>query len=160
MWEFDHKEIWAPKNWCFRTVLLEKTLESPLDYKGIQPVNPKADKSRVFIARTDVETEAPILWPPDVKRWLTGKDHDAWENWMQEKGMTEDEMVRDNHWLSGHEFNQTQGDSGGQESLACCSPWSSKKSNTSEQLNNSNNNSVSFIHLSILNWTLICSRQC
>ena len=160
MWELDHKEIWAPKNWCFRTVLLEKTLESPLDYKGIHPVNPKADKSRVFIGRTDVETEAPILWPPDVKRWLIGKDHDAGENWMREKGITEDEMVRDNHWLSGHEFNQIQGDSEGQESLACFSPWSSKESNTSEQLNSSNNNSVSFIHLSILNWTLICSRQC
>ena len=90
IWELDHKEGWVPKNWCFWTVVLEKTLESPLDSKEIQPVHPKGDQSWIFIGRTDAE--APILWPTDVKNWLTGKDHDAWKDWRQEeKGMTEDE---------------------------------------------------------------------
>ena len=94
LWELDYKESWALKNWCFWTVVLEKTLESPLDCKEIQPVHPKGDQSRVFIGRTDVEAETPILWPPDVKNRLTGKDPDAGKDWRQEeKGMTEDEMV-------------------------------------------------------------------
>ena len=94
MWELDYKESWAPKNWCFWTVVLEKTLESPLDCKKIQPVHPKGDQSWVFIGRIDAEAEAPILWPPDVKNWLIGKDPDARKDLRQEeKGMTEDEMV-------------------------------------------------------------------
>ena len=98
MWELDCKESWAPKNWCFSTVVLEKTLGSPLDCKEIQPVHPKADQSWVFIERTDVEAETPILWLPDVKRWLIWKDADAGKDWGQEeKGMTEDEMVGWHH---------------------------------------------------------------
>ena len=107
MWELDYKESWAPKNWCFWTVALEKTLESSLDFKEIQPVRPKGDQSWVFIGRTDVEAETPVLWPPDAKSWLIGKDTDAGKDWGQEKGMTEDEMVRWHHWLSGHELGYT-----------------------------------------------------
>jgi len=102
MWELDYKESWAPKNW---TVVLEKTLESLLDSKGIQLVHPKGDQSWVFIGRTDVEAETPILWPPDAKNWLIGKDPDAGKDWRQEeKGTTEDEMVGWHHRLNGHEF--------------------------------------------------------
>ena len=105
MWELDHKESWVPKNWCFWTVVLEKTLESPLDWKEIQPVHPKGDQPWVFIGRTDVEAETPILWPPDVKSWLIWKDPDAGKNWGQEeKGTTEDEKVGWHHQLNGHEF--------------------------------------------------------
>ena len=96
--ELDYKESWAPKNWCFWTVVLEKTLESPLDCKEIQPVHNKGDQSWVCIGRTDAET--PILWPPDGKNWLTGKDPDAGKDWRQEKGMTEDEMVTWHHRLN------------------------------------------------------------
>ena len=105
MWKLDSKESWALKNWCFLTVVLEKTLESPLDCKEIQPVGPKGDQSWVFIGRTDVEAETPILWPPDVKSWLIWKDPDAGKDWGQEeKGMTEDEMVKWHHQLNGHGF--------------------------------------------------------
>ena len=105
MWELDYKESWAPKDWCFWTVVLEKTLESPLDCKEIQPVHPKEDQSWMFIGRTDVEAETPMLWPPYAKSWLIWKDPDAGENWGQEeKGMTEDEMVGWHHRLNGHEF--------------------------------------------------------
>ena len=105
MWELDCEESWAPKNWCFWTVVLEKTLESPLDCKEIQLVHPKGDQSWVFIGRTDVEAEAPILWPPDAKSWLIWKDPDAGKDWRQEgKGTTEDEMAGWHHWLKGHEF--------------------------------------------------------
>ena len=105
IWELDHKESWAPKNWCFWTVVLEKTLESPLDWKEIQPVHPKGHQSWVFTGRTDVETETPIFWPPDVKSWLTGKDPEAGKNGGREvKGTREDEMVGWHHWLNGHEF--------------------------------------------------------
>ena len=92
MWELDYKENWAPKNWCFWTVVLEKTLESPLDCEEIQPVHPKGDQSWVFIGKTDAEAEAPILWPPDAKSWLIWKDPDARKDWGQEKGTTEDEF--------------------------------------------------------------------
>ena len=103
MWELDYKESWAPKDWCFWTLLLKTTLESPLDCKEIQPVHPKGDQSRVFIGKTDAEAE--ILRPPDVKSWLIGKDPDAGGDWGQEaKGMTEDEMVGWHHRLEGHEF--------------------------------------------------------
>ena len=105
MWELDYKESWAPKNWCFWTVVLEKTLESPLDCKEIQLVHPKGYQSWIFIGKTDVEAETPILWPPDGKSWLIGKGPDAGKDWRQEeKGTTEDEMVGWHHWLNGHEF--------------------------------------------------------
>ena len=107
MLELDYKESWVQKNWCFWTVVLEKTLKSPLDCKEIQPVNPKGNRSWTFILRTDAkaETEAPIRWPPDVKNWLIWKDPDAGKDWRQEeKGTTEDEMVGWHHWLNGHEF--------------------------------------------------------
>ena len=105
MWELDYKESWVPKNWRFWTVVLEKTLESPLDCKEIQPVHPKGDQSCVFIGRTDAEAETPILWPPDAKHWLIWKDPDAGEDWRQEeKGMVEDEMIGWHHRLNGHGF--------------------------------------------------------
>ena len=108
MWELDYKESWVLKNWCFWTVVLEKTLESPLDCKQIQSVSPKANQSWIFIGRTDAEAEAPVLWLPDVKNWLIGKDPDAGKDLRQEeKGTTEDEMVWWYHWLHGHEFEQT-----------------------------------------------------
>ena len=126
MWELDHKEGWAPKNRCFWTVVLEKTLESPLDCK-IKSVNPKGYQSWIFIGRTDSEAEDPILWPPDVKSRLTEKDPDAGKDWGQKKKVTENEMVRWHHWLNGHEFEQPLGDRVGQGSLACGSPWSCKE---------------------------------
>ena len=105
MWELDCEQTWALKNWCFWTVVLEKTLESPMDCKEIQPVLPKVDQSWMFIGRTDVEAETPILWPLEVKNWLIGKDPDAGKDWRQEeKGMTEDEMVGWHQWLNRHGF--------------------------------------------------------
>ena len=121
--ELDCEESWELKNWCYWTVVLEKTLESPLDCKEIQPVNPKGNQSWIFIGRTDAKAEAPILWPPNAKNWFTGKDPDAGKNWRQEeKGITEDEMIQWHHQLNGHEFEQTLGDSERQGSLLCCSP--------------------------------------
>ena len=123
MWELNHKEGWEPKNWCFQTVGLEKTLESPLDSKEIKPVNPKGSQPWIFTGRTeaDAESEAPILRPPDAKSSLIGKDPDAEKDWGQrEKGVTKDEMVRWHHQLNGHEFKQTLGDSERQGSLVCC----------------------------------------
>ena len=109
MWELNHKEDWAPKNWCLLIVVLEKTLESPLDCKQIKSVNPKGNQPSIFIGRTDAEVRAPILWSPDIKSQLTEKDPDAGKDWGQEeKGMTEDEMVGRHHWLNGQEFEQTQ----------------------------------------------------
>ena len=122
MWELDHKESWVQKNWCFWIVVLEKTLESPLDCKEIQPVHPTGNQPWVFIERTDAET--PILWPPDAKNWLIRKYLDAGKDWRQEEmGMTEDKMVGWHHWLDGHEFEWTPGVVDGQGSLVCCSPW-------------------------------------
>ena len=129
MWELDYEEGWAPKNWCFWTVVLEKTLESPLDCKEIQPIHPKGDQSWVFIGRTNAEAETPILWLPDAKSWLIWKDIDAGKDWGQEeKGTTEDEMVVWHHRLNGHEFEWTPGD--GQGGLACCGSWGRKESDT------------------------------
>ena len=116
------------KNWRFQTVVLEKILESPLDSKEIKPVNAKGNQSCIFIGKADAEAEASILWPTDGTSWLIGKDLDAGKEWKQEeKGMTEDEMFGWHHWLNGHEFEQTLRDSGGQGSLACCSPWGSQR---------------------------------
>ena len=136
MWELDHKESLALKNSCFWTVVLEKTLESPLDSKEIKPVNPKRNQPWIFNGRTDAEAEAPVLWPPDGKSWLTGKDPDSGKDWRQEeKGMTEDEMVGWHHWLNGYEFEKPQGVGEGQGSLACCSPRDCKESDMTERLN-------------------------
>ena len=129
MWELDSKESWALKKLCFWTVVLEKTLESPLDYREIKPINPKGNQPWIFIRRTDAEAEVPILWSPDVKSWLIRKDPDAGKDWRQEEtGMTEVEMVRWHHWLNGKEFEQTSGDSEGQGSPEYYSPWNHKKS--------------------------------
>ena len=118
-YELDNKEGWVLKNWCFWTIGLEKTLESRLDYKEIKPANPKGNQPWIFLERTDAEAEAPILWPSNVKSWLIGKDPDAGKDWGQEgKGVTEDEMVGWHHQLNGHKFEQSQGDSEGQRSLA------------------------------------------
>ena len=135
MWELDYKENWVPKNWCFWTVVLEKTLESPLDCKEIQPVHPKGDQPWIFIGRTDVEAETPILWPPDAKSWLFWKDPDVGKDWRQEEERTEDEMVRWYNWLNGHEFGWTPGVGDGQGGLACCGSWGSKELGTTEWLN-------------------------
>ena len=137
MWELDHKEGWMSKNWCFRTVVLEKTLESHLYSKEIKPVNPKRNQPWTFIDRTDAEAEVPILWSPTTMSWLIGKDPDAGKDWRQEeKRVTENEMVGSHHWFNGYEFEQTPGDSEGQGSLACCSPWGRKELDTIWWLNN------------------------
>ena len=123
VWELDCEESWAPKNWRFWTVVLEKTLASPFDCKEIKQVYPNGDQSWIFIGRTDAEAETPVLWPPDVKRWLIWKDPDAGKDWTQEKkGTTEDKMVGWHHRLNGHEFEQAPGDGKGLGSLACHSP--------------------------------------
>ena len=136
MWELDCEESWALKNWCFGTVVLEKILESPLACKEIQPVHPKGDQSWMFIGRSDVEAETPILWPPDAKSWLICKDPDAGKDWGQkEKGMTEHEMVGWHHRLNGHRYGWTPGVGDGQGRLACCSSWCHKESDMTEWLN-------------------------
>ena len=136
MWELDCEESWVPKNWCFWTLVLEKTLENPLECQEIQPVRPKGDQSWVFTGRTNTEAETPILWPPDVKSWLIWKDPDAGKDWGQEeKGATEDEMVGWHHWLDGQGFGWTSGVGDGQGCLACCSLWGHKESITTELLN-------------------------
>ena len=138
MWEWDQKEGWALKNWCFWNVVLENTLESSLNCKVIQPVHPKGDQSWIFIGRTDAE--APVLWPHDAKSWLIGKDPDAGKNWRQEeKGMTEDKMFGWLHWLSGHKFEKVIGDGEEQGSLACYSPWGHKELDITEWLKNNSN---------------------
>ena len=138
MWELDCEESWVPKNWCFWTVVLEKTLESTLDYMEIKPVNPKGNQSWIFIEKINTEPEAPIVWPPGAKNWLTGKDlmlgkiegrrrrdDKGWDGWMLS-------------WLNGHEFEQAPGDGKRQGSLARCSPWGCKQSGMTKQLNNKN----------------------
>ena len=126
-----YKGSWAPKNWCFWTVVLEKTLESPLDWKEIQPVNPKGNETLILSGRTDAEAETPILWPPDAKNWLTGKDPNAGKYWRQEEnGMTEDEMVKWHHQFNRHEFEQALGVGDGQGSLVCCGTWGHKESDS------------------------------
>ena len=140
MWELDHKEGWTPKNWCFWAVVWEKTLEGPLDCKEIKPVNPKGNQSWVFIGRTDAEAEVLILWPwraMDAKSQLIIKEPGARKVWGQEKKW-EDEMVGWHHWLRGHEFEQALGDGEEQGSLGCCCPWDREESDTTERLNNNN----------------------
>ena len=135
MWELDHKESWVPKNWCFWTVVLEKTLEGPFDCKEIRPVHPKGDQSWVFIGRTDAKAETAILWAPHAKSWLTGKDPDAGRDLGQEKkGTTEDEITGWHHRLNEHEFEWTPGIGDGQGGLACCDSCR-KESDTTEWLN-------------------------
>ena len=127
MWELDCEEGWAPKNWCIWTVVLEKTLESPLDCKEIQPIHCKGDQSWVFIGRTDAKAETPALWSPHVKSWLIGKDPEVGRDWGQEeKGMTEDEMAGWHHWLNGRESVWTLGVGDGQGGLACYDSWGRK----------------------------------
>ena len=124
MWELDCDESWAPKNWCSWTVVLEKTLESPLDHKEIQPVHSKGDQRWVFFGRNNVKAETPILWPPHAKSWLIGKDSDAGRDWWQEeKGTTEGKMPGWHQWLNGSEFEWTPGVGDGQGGLACCNSW-------------------------------------
>ena len=146
MWELDCEESWVLKNWCFWTVVLEKTLESPLGCKKIQPVHPKEDQSWVFIGRTDVEAETPILWPPDAKSWLTWKDPDTGKDWRrEEKGTTENEMVGWHHQLNGHGFECTLGVGDGQGGLVCWGAWGRKESDMTERL--------SWIELNTCFWT-------
>ena len=146
MSELDYKESWVPKNGCFWTVVLKKTLVSPLDCKEIQPVHPKGDQSWVFIGKTDAEAETPILWPPDAKSWLIWKDPDAEKDWGQEeKGTTEDEMVGWHHQLNGHGFGWTPEVGDGQGGLVCCSSWGSQR--------------VGHDWATELNWTELSSSQ-
>ena len=143
MWESDYKESWVLNNWCFWTVVLEETLESTLDCKEIQPVKSQGNQSWIFIGRTDSEAKTPIVWPPDVKNWLTWKDPDAGKDWRQvEKGMTEDEMVGWHHWLDGHEFEQVPRAGGGQGSLVCRSPRGHKELDTLSDWTDSNRHEV------------------
>ena len=136
MWELDCEESWAPKNCCFWTVVLEKTLESPLDCKEIQPVHSEGDQSWVFFGRNDAKAETPVLWPPHATSWLIGQDSDAGRSWGQEeKGTTEDEMAGWHHWLNGHESEWTPGVGNGQGGLACCDSWGRKELDTTEWLN-------------------------
>ena len=136
MWELDCEESWVPKSWCFWTVVLEKTPESPLDCKEIQPVHSEGDQPWVFFGRTDAKAETPVLWPPHAKSWLVGKDSDAGRDWGQEeKGMTEDEMAGYHHGLDGRECEWSLGAGDGQGGLVCYKSWGHKESDTTEQLN-------------------------
>ena len=136
MWELDCEEGWALKNWCFWTVVLEKTLESPLDCKEIQPVHSEGDQPWDIFGRNDAKDEAPVFWPPHKKNWLIGKDSDAGRDWGQEeKGTIEVEMTGWHHWLDGRESEWTLGDGDGQGGLACCASWGRKESDTTERLN-------------------------
>ena len=136
MWELDCEENWALKNWWFWTVVLEKTLESLLDCKEIQPVHSKGDHPWVLFGRNDAKAETPVLWPLHVKSWLTGKDSDAGrDSGQEEKGTTEDEMAGWHHWLDGRESEWTPGDGDEQGGLACCDSWGLKESEKTERLN-------------------------
>ena len=132
----DHKEGWKLKNWCFWTMVLKKMLEGTLDCKETKPGNPKGKQSWIFIGRTAAEAEAPILWLPDAKSWLIGKDPDAGKDrWQEVKGMAEDEMVGWHYQLNGHKFEQASGYDEGQGSLVCCSLWNLKELDMTERLN-------------------------
>ena len=157
MWELDYKEGWVPKNWCFWTVVLEKTLKSPLDCKKIKPVHPKGDQSWVLAGRTDVEAETPILWLPDAKSWLIWKDPDDWGQ--EEKGTTEEEMVGWHHWLNGHRFGWTLGVGDGQGGLVCCGSWGCKELNTTERLNWTELKCLLYSRISKIYTGLRCSKD-
>ena len=149
MWELDYEESWALKSWCFWTVVLEKTLESPFDCKEIQPIHSEGDQPWDFFGRNDAKAETPVLWPPHAKSWLIGKDSDAGRGWGQEeKGTTEDEMAGWHHWLKGREPGWTPA-VGGQGGLVCCDSWGRKGSDTTERLN-----------WTELNWTEILRPLC
>ena len=135
MWELEYKESWVLKNWCFWTVVLEKTLESPLDCKEIKPVNPKRHQPWIFIGRIDAEAETLIIWSPDAKNWLIWKDPAAGKDWGQEKGITEDEMVGWHHRVHGHGCGWTPGVGDGQGGLVCCDSWGCKELDTIKWLN-------------------------
>ena len=136
MWELDCEEGWALKNWCFWTVVLEKTLESPLNCKEIQPVHSEGDQSWDFFGRNDAKAETLVLWPSHAKSWLIGEDSDAGRDWEQEeKGTTEDEMAGWHYWLDGRESEWTPGIGDGQVGLACRDAWGRKESDTTERLN-------------------------
>ena len=138
-WELDNKEGRVPNNWCFRTMVPEKTLESPLESKEIKLVNLKGNHSWIFIGRTDAEAEAPILWPLDGNSWLIGKDPDAGKDWRQkDKRVTKDKMVGWHHQFNGHELGQTLGDGEGWGNLACYSPWGHEDLNMTWWLTNNN----------------------
>ena len=145
MWELDHKESWALKNWCFRTMVLEKTLERSFDNRKIKQINLTGNRPWILIGRTDAEAKAPILWPPDANNHLIGKDPDAGKDWRQkEKRVTEDEMVQWHHECNGHELGQTPGDGEGQGSLACWSPWGRKELDTTWRVTNNKQNILSY----------------
>ena len=149
-WELDCEEGWVPKNWCFWTVVLEKTLESSLDCKETQPAHSKGNQGWVYIGRTDAEAETPILWPPHAKSWLIGKDSDGGRDWGQEeKGMTEDEMAGWHNRFDGHETDWTPGAGDGQGGLACCNSWGHKESESTERLHWK---SVESSILQVFNW--------
>ena len=135
MRELDCEESWVPKNWCFWTAVLEKTLESPLDCKEIHPLQSEGDQPSDFFGRNDAKAETPVLWPPHAKSWLIGKDSDAGRDWGQEKGTTLDEMAGWHHWLDGRESEWTLGVGDGQGGLACCDSWGHKESDMTEWLN-------------------------
>ena len=164
---FLHSDNWKRpvkwlKDWCFQIVVLEKTLESPLDSKQIKSGDPEENQPWLFPGRTDGEAEAPILWPPDVENWPIGKDPDAGKDWGQkEKGETEDEMVGWHHWLSGHEFEQTLGDSGRERSLACCSPLGLKELGMTLWLNGNNKWSdiLLYVGLKLLSWRMYSDKS-
>ena len=144
--ELDYKESWMLNNWCFWTVVLENTLESPLGSKETQPINPIGNQTLMFTGRTDAGSETPILWPPDVKNWLIGKDPDGGKDCRWEKWMSEGEMVGWHHQLGGHEFEQAPEVGDGLGSLVCCSPWGCKKSDITEWLNWTERKSTLNIH--------------
>ena len=160
MCEFDYKDSWVPKNQCFWTVVLERTLESPLECKKAQPVNPKGNQSWIFIGRTDTKAETTILWPPDAKNWLTEKDPNAGIDWRQKNGMTEDEMFGWHHQLYGYDFGQAPGICDGQGSLACCSPWDCKESDMTEPLNWAETTAIKMSHPSVFSQTLSTGFTC
>ena len=159
MWELDCEEGWAPKNWCFWTVVLKKALESPLDCKEIQPVHSEGDEPWDFFGRNDAKAEAPVLWPPDAKSWLIGKDSDAGRDWGQEeKGMTQDEMAGWHHGLDGRESEWTLRDGDGQGGLARCDSWGRKELDTTERLNWTELKHTSIIYLRI-SWRIILQKE-
>ena len=161
MWDVDCEEGWALKNWCFWTVVLEKTLESPLDCKEIQPVRSEGDQPWVFFGRNDAKTETPVLWPPHAKIWLIGKDSDAGRDWGQEeKGTTEYEMAGWHPWLDARESEWTPGVGDGQGGLACCDSWGCKESDTTEWLNWTELNTDYILHPCWYILNLQCAGHC